>query len=181
MRPDGASWEGEPGEEALRGAVVVGVSLESGSSQALRWAWEEAQLRQVALRAVTAWRLPLPSPGPSPRPGAAPELPQELQAEAQRALEQLVRRSIGEQPSVLVEAIHGRITKVLAAVAEGASMVVLGPPHPGRAAPLVGAGRASRIAAEVECPVVMIPPPRRGRAPEGAERVAARAGTAEGS
>ncbi len=137
--------------------IVVGISRESGSVTALTWAWQEAQLRQVPLIAVTAWRPPLPSPGPSPRPALAPVSADEVRQQVEEQLNRLVHRVLGSQPQVTTQALKGGTTGVLIKAAAGAQLLVLGPSQPNRAAGLVTGRRVHRITTTVACPVVVMP------------------------
>ncbi len=137
--------------------VVVGISRESGSVTALTWAWHEAQLRQVPLVAVTAWRPPLPSPGPSPRPGVTPMSSEEVHREVSEDLDRLIHRVLGTHPEIKTMVIKGGTTSALIKAAVGAQLLVLGPPQPNRAAGLVTGRRVHRLTTTVACPVVVMP------------------------
>ncbi len=137
--------------------MVVGVSPETGSRTALTWAWEEARMRGVDLLAVSAWRPTLPSPGPSPRPSFAPLLPDELQARTLAHLRQVLEEVLGTDPRLQFEAMRGTVTQVLAKAAADAQLLVLGPPHPSRAAGLLAGGIMLRLTPRVRCPIVVMP------------------------
>ncbi|MHB1499850.1 MAG: universal stress protein [Candidatus Dormibacteria bacterium] len=152
---------GNPSEARARDRrpVVVGISRETGSTGALLWAWEEARLRKVPLLAVTAWRPALPSPGPAPRPSFAPSSVDEVHQQADEHLRRLVEAAVGTGPGISTQAIKGGTTSVLTQAAAGAQLLVLGPPHPNRAAGLVSGRRVLRLTTRVACPVVVMPAP----------------------
>jgi len=148
----------DPQAAAAGRAIVVGVSLTSGSPTALRWAFREATARHVPLQAVTAWQPPIAPPGPVPRPSAFPPLlPAEIQARTEAALAQAVAQAIGNVGAVTCTAIRGGMTEVLLRVSGQAQMLVLGPPHPHIADTLLQRRRFNDIMQRASCPLVIMP------------------------
>ncbi len=142
----------------VRGHIVVGVSPTTGSQAALRRAAEEAHLRGLDLRAITAWTLPVSSGSPGIRPPAIePRTPAEWQAEVERGLAAAVRQALGDAGEVTCLAVRGATAKVLLAAAERAQMLVLGPPHPHGAETVLPWARPSRLISMARCPVLIVP------------------------
>ena len=74
--------EGNSGGEREVGVIVVGVDHSEGAKEALRFAFEEAQLRQATLRAVHAWQFGyIGAPGIE---GSVPVLGAELERASRR-------------------------------------------------------------------------------------------------
>jgi nucleotide-binding universal stress UspA family protein len=136
--------------------IVVGVTADTGSSGALRWAAEEAQQRDAQLRAVMAWR-PSPLPGGAPgRPPAQEIVDVDLQQVAQETLDELVRDTLGDDHGVECRAVEGRPGSVLLREAEDADLLVVDSP---RAAKRYSGARrlAPRLIFRAPCPVVVMP------------------------
>lgn len=139
-------------------AVVVGVSLTTGSPTALRWAMEAARARHAPLRAVTAWRPPLAPPGPAPRPVAFPPiLPTEIQIRTEAALARAVRNAVGDDRCITCTAVRGNTITVLVAASSEAQLLVLGPLQSGLADALLEPRRFIQILHRAACPVVIMP------------------------
>ncbi len=141
------------------GAVVVGVSPTTGSPAALRWAAREARLRTVPLRAVMAWRPPRPPAAPGGRPPSATTITSadEPEAEARAQLGEFLTSALGPQADVTATVVRGTAVKALLTAAEGAELLVIGEPRPGR----LGSVRSSLVAPQLVlragCPVVVMP------------------------
>ncbi|MHB8332976.1 MAG: universal stress protein [Candidatus Dormibacteria bacterium] len=147
-----------PLDASARGYVVVGVSPTTGSRAALRRAAEEARLRGFDLRAITAWSPPVPSGPPGIRPPAIePRTPEEWQAEVEEGLTAAVRQALGDASDVTCLAVRGATSKVLLAAAEGAQMLVLGPPHLHGSEALLARVRPLRLISTARCPVLIVP------------------------
>jgi nucleotide-binding universal stress UspA family protein len=141
------------------GPIVVGVSPNTGSPAALRWAAEEAALRGTKLRAVLAWRPPRAPAAPGGRPPATvvSTASTDHAAVAEEALRGYVAKALGSDDAVECRAVKGNAVSALLAAAADAQLVVVGEPRPGR----VAAVRASLVApvliAQAKCPVVAMP------------------------
>jgi hypothetical protein len=141
-------------------SVVVGVSPTTGSPTALRWAAEEARLRNVRMHAVMAWRTPLPAaPGGRPPLGSS-SVPAggNYAAEAERILREYVDAALGPGADVDSTVVKGSAVNALLSAAEGADLLVVGEPNVGR----IPAERMARLVApqvvlKASCPVVVMP------------------------
>ena len=110
-----------------QGQVVLGVRDPSSQPAALRFAFDEAQLRGAALHAILAWQLFLPTMRltGTERPGAEAG---EVTAEATRWLAGQLAPWRQEYPGVPVtqDVVHGQPGRVLAGASARAQLVVLG-------------------------------------------------------
>lgn len=139
--------------------VVVGVSPMSGSPHALRWAVEEARLREVPVRAVLAWRVPAPSVAPAGRPPGGGTMPAggNYRAAAEIALREHVRTAVGNDAQVECVVARGNPVNALLSHADGADLIVVGDPGAGRMANMRAGMAAPRLLARATCPVVVVP------------------------
>ena len=107
--------------------VVVGIRDTQDCDAALRFAFEEAEMRQASLLAVYAWQTPFPPARPGP--GDAP-VPQShaIEARSAEALAELLATWQAKYPDVAVEqdVVHGHPGHVLATFSSRANLVVLG-------------------------------------------------------
>ncbi|MES4891578.1 universal stress protein [Streptomyces sp. NPDC096012] len=106
-----------------RGRIVLGVGEKRAGSAAVRFAVEEALLREVPLEAVRAWRRPLHEPGAHPLLVGEPAHHQE-----QRAAE-LVEEALRDIPAGLQvhrRTIEGFARDALLAVSREADLLVVG-------------------------------------------------------
>jgi nucleotide-binding universal stress UspA family protein len=140
--------------------IVVGVDGSDASKDALRWALEEARLRQARLHVVHAWEPPPPVPDLAPAPSPALELVELLPA-LQEAAEQLVARVVdevaGDDPGVEIEAVavEGPATFVLADAAENAQLLVVGSRGRGGFARLLLGSVSQALAHHSPCPLLI--------------------------
>ncbi len=145
-------------DASARGYIVVGVSPTTGSQSALRRAAEEASLRGLELRAITAWSPPVSSGPPGIRPPAIePRTPGEWQAEVEEGLATAVRQALGDAGDITCLAVRGATSKVLLAAAEGAQMLVLGSPRPHGSQAMLARVRPLRLISMARCPVLIVP------------------------
>ncbi|NUR93497.1 MAG: universal stress protein [Nonomuraea sp.] len=103
-----------------RGEIVAGVDGSECARHALEFAFREAELRGVRLRAVEAWAWPRPTGFEPADPGA--------EREAQAALTEWLAGVREQHPGVEVveEAAHGHPVEVLREAATGADLLVVG-------------------------------------------------------
>jgi nucleotide-binding universal stress UspA family protein len=141
------------------GVIVVGVDHSEGATAALRFALEEAKLRQAKLRAVHAWRLGyIGAPGLE---GAYPILGgdrQELRKVAETALDATLREAIHETGGVEIErhVVAGTPASVLVEESRDAELLVVGSRgHGGIAGLLLGSG-SQQCAHHAASPVVIV-------------------------
>ena len=109
--------------------IVVGVDGSEPSQHALRWAVEEARLRQARIVAVHAWELPVMPVElmPAPHPNFVALLA-EMKDAAEKLVEETVAKVVGDDATVVVEptAIEWPAASVLIDAASGADLLVLG-------------------------------------------------------
>jgi nucleotide-binding universal stress UspA family protein len=143
--------------------IVVGSDGSDASTDALRWAAEEAKLRAVPLVVVHAWSFvpaqPIGDPGMLAVP--AGDLPGQLEAEREQAeavLEAAVSAARAAAPEVEVEQklVEGDAANALVAESGSAELVVVGSHgRSGFKAALLGS--VSRHAVDhASCPVVVV-------------------------
>ena len=143
--------------------IVVGVDESENSKAALRWAIDEARLRNVPVIAVHAWEAPIVPPmmdvGPVP-PGPMLDLPEVLQ-EVRKAAEELAERLVaevaGDTSGVDVRplAVEGRPASALVETAKGADLLVVGSRGLGGFKELVLGSVSHQVASHAPCPVVI--------------------------
>ena len=139
--------------------IVVGVSPITGSPQALRWAAEEARLRNVPVRAVLAWRMPSPAAAPAGRPpgGAGASTDGNYLAAAELALREHVRSALGDDSGVECVVTRGRVVNGLLAHAEDADLIVIGETEENRMSNVRAGMATPRLLGRAKCPVVVMP------------------------
>lgn len=147
-------------ESVWQGAVVVGVSMRSGSPAALRWGLAEARRRGVTMVALTAFRPATTAstikPTPSRGVGAS-----DIMGHAKLGdLRQVVRRALGpnaeKAEDVELAAVRGGRSEVLVRTSQQACLLVVDSssviPEP---------IFASALLRNAQCPVVVMPRPVR--------------------
>lgn len=139
--------------------IVVGVDHSEGAKAALRFALEEAKLRQATLRVVHAWRYAyIGSTGfESSYPAVGGDVT-ELRDAAERDLDATLQEAIPETGTVEVER---RVVKNAPAVAlvdesRGADLVVVGSRGHGGFAGLLLGSVSQQVAHHAACPVVIV-------------------------
>ncbi|HEU5206353.1 MAG TPA: universal stress protein [Gaiellaceae bacterium] len=151
----------------MSGTIVVGVDGSDASSDALRWAAEEARLRSSSLVAVHAWSFVPPQPIGDPGMLAMPagDLPGQLDAESEAArisLDNAVAGILGADAGVEVERklVEGDAGEVLVAESKEAELVVVGS-HGRSGFKAAILGSVSRhVVDHAACPVVVVKTPR---------------------
>jgi nucleotide-binding universal stress UspA family protein len=140
-------------------AIVVGVDHSEGAKAAVRFALEEAKLRQVPLRVVHPWQYGnINAPdleGSFPVVGADLK---EVRDAAERALENTLREAHVETDSVEIErrVVEGRPASVLVDESRDADLLVVGSRgHGGVAGRLLGSV-SQQVAPHASCPVVIV-------------------------
>jgi nucleotide-binding universal stress UspA family protein len=143
------------------GVIIVGVDHSAGAEEALRFAFEEAQLRRATLRAVHAWQFGyIGAPGIE---GSVPVLGAELsehRAAADAALDATVRETIPDPGGVTIErrVVEGAAAAVLVEESRGADLLVVGSRGHGGFAQLLLGSVSQQCAHHAECPVVIVRP-----------------------
>jgi nucleotide-binding universal stress UspA family protein len=143
--------------------IVVGVDGSEGSRAALRWAAEEAELRDADLEAVMARMPPLPmalyGPGSTPIPTTtAPLDPQARARMSEQALQQILRDVLGAQlPSRLTWGFEeGHPVGVLLARSRDADLLVVGARGGGGFAGLLTGSVSEQCVRHATCSVVVV-------------------------
>jgi nucleotide-binding universal stress UspA family protein len=136
--------------------IVVGVDGSAESKEGLRWALEEARLREASVRAVHAWHDPyLLTPGYGPpedfEAGA-------LRAKAEKFLGSAVAEVTGDKADVDVELFvaEGPAGSVLVEQAKDADMLVVGSRGHGGFVGLLLGSVSQQCAQHAPCPVLIV-------------------------
>jgi nucleotide-binding universal stress UspA family protein len=137
------------------GAIVVGVDGSSCAREALRFALEEARLRNEALRVVTAWHVPpMAYSG-----GFAPIVDsREYEEYAETVGRQALAALREESDGVDVECVtkEGQAAQVLLEQAQGADLLVVGSRGRGGFVGLLLGSVSQQVAHHASCPVVIV-------------------------
>ena len=143
----------------MGGVIVVGVDQSAGARQALRFALEEAQLRQAKLRAVHAWQTGyIGVPGiEGSLPAIGPEL-EEFRRAAEIILDATLQEVAAEAGDVEIErrVDQGAPAAILVAESRSADMLVVGSRGHGGFAQLLLGSVSQQCAQHAECPVVIV-------------------------
>ena len=140
-------------------SVVVGVDHSDGAKAALAFAYEEARLRGVRLRAVHAWQFGYI--GSTGLEGFVPPIGgdiDERRAAAEAALEDTLRRTLGDADDVTIErrTVEGTPAAVLIEESRGADLLVIGSRGHGGFAQLLLGSVSQQCAHHAECPVAIV-------------------------
>ncbi len=139
--------------------IAVGVDHSEGAKAALRFAFEEAKLRQATLRVVHAWQYGYI--GATGFEGAVPAVGgdiNELRNAAETDLEQTLRESVPETDTVEIErrVVEGRPAAVLVDESQGADLLVVGSRGHGGFTGLLLGSVSQQCAHHAACPVVIV-------------------------
>jgi nucleotide-binding universal stress UspA family protein len=139
--------------------IVVGVDHSEGAKAALRFALEEATLRQATLRVVHAWQYAYI--GATGLEGTYPALGGDIKEHrdaAEKDLDATLRESIPETGTVEVERrlVEDRPAAALVDESRGADMIVVGSRGHGGFAGLLLGSVSQQVAHHAACPVVIV-------------------------
>ena len=142
------------------GVIVVGVDGSETSRAALRFAFEEAALRDATLRTVHAWQFSYP--GTWRLGGGYPVSGLDLDSvrkAADAALEAIVAEVIPDRGEVEVvrRAVEGASGDVLVDESQDAELLVVGSRGLGGFAGILLGSVSQQCAHQAACPVVIIP------------------------
>jgi nucleotide-binding universal stress UspA family protein len=143
------------------GSIVVGIDGTEHASAALRWAAEEAALRQATLVAVHAWTfMPVTTPADS---GLVPmawtesmEVLDASRAAAERIAGDQVRAVLGEEHDAVVKVVEGGPATALVEAAADADLLVVGNQGRGNLASALLGSTSAEVADAAPCPVVIV-------------------------
>jgi nucleotide-binding universal stress UspA family protein len=148
------------------GVIVVGVDHSAGAQAALRFALEEARLRQATLRVVHAWQFGyIGATGLEGfLPAAGGEL-EDFRQSAEAALDETLRDVGVDEDGVAIErrVDQGTAAAVLVEESRGAELLVVGSRGHGGFAQLLLGSVSQQCAQHASCPVVIV----RGTAKNG--------------
>ena len=139
--------------------IVVGVDHSEGAKAALRFALEEATLRQATLRVVHAWQYAYI--GATGFEGTFPALGgdiKELRDVAERDLDATLQEAIPETGTIELErrVVEDRPAAALVEESRGADMVVVGSRGHGGFGGLLLGSVSQQVAHHAACPVVIV-------------------------
>ncbi len=140
-------------------SIVVGVDQSDGAKAALRFALEEARLRQATLRAVHAWQFAyLGAPGIE---GSVPHAGGEFEAlrsAAEAVLDATLEEVAVDAKGVKVErrVVQGAPAAVLVKESRDADLLVVGSRGHGGFAQLLLGSVSQQCAHHASCPVVIV-------------------------
>lgn len=140
--------------------IVVGVDDSEGAKAALRFAVEEAKLRQAMLRVVHAWQYGyIGASGLEGAYAAVGADVKELSDAAETALEETLRELKPETDTVEIErrVVEGRASAVLVTESRDAELLVVGSRGHGGFAGLLLGSVSQQCAHHAACPVVIVP------------------------
>jgi nucleotide-binding universal stress UspA family protein len=144
--------------------IVVGYDGSPGSTEALRWATEEARLRGARLEVLHAWMVPLIDAVPPPYVvglGPLGPSPEAMHERARKEAEALVATAAEtlESANVAFEAfaVESRAAKALLDAAAGAALLVVGSRGRGGFAGLLLGSVSQQCAHHAPCPIVIVP------------------------
>ena len=142
---------------------VVGVDGSAASTEALRWAVDEARAHGGGdIRAVLVWSLPYVGLATSmaPEPYALPET-KLIEQEAQQRLTSSIEALGDTSPAVLRgEVIEGQPAGVLRELSHEADLVVVGSRGHGGFSALMLGSVSAQVVRHAHCSVVVIRPPQ---------------------
>jgi nucleotide-binding universal stress UspA family protein len=137
--------------------VVVGIDGSPGSEAALRFALEEARLRELSLRIVCAWEAPATAyVGEAFAPTA--DIFLEAEHDAEVVLRTTLQR-LAPDAAVRAEAVsvEGHPATVLVEQARDAVLLVVGSRGRGAATSLLLGSVSKSVAHHAPCPLVIVP------------------------
>jgi nucleotide-binding universal stress UspA family protein len=139
------------------GIIVVGIDGSENARSALRWAVEEAVIRNATVRAVYAWGYPVML-GPE---GAAAYLdPIESSNQAEKYLATIISEVFPSGAPVAIEQVAemGTGVSVLVSESQHADLVVVGARGHGGFLGLLLGSTAGQVVHHAHCPVVVLRP-----------------------
>ena len=143
----------------MAGMIVVGIDGSVSSVAALRWAAQEARLRDAALLIITAYRFPLAFAGAGAGSSVAAPVEQDEAEQLQRdALTAAEAELVGLDVTTHIAAGEGPGHAVVEA-ARNAQLLVVGSQGLGGVSGFTLGSVSHYCVAHAPCPVVVVPPP----------------------
>ena len=141
--------------------IVVGVDGSDGGAAALQFAAEEAALRKVPLRVVSAWEIPTSVYTAGAAPPLDPETLDAFRLRAEEIAEDAAATVKKLQPSVEVETLSGagQPADVLLAQGAAAELIVVGRRGLGGFKSLLLGSVSQQVVHHASCPVVVVQQP----------------------
>lgn len=145
--------------------IVVGVDHSEQAKEALRFALQEAKLRDAKLRVVHAWQYG--TIGTTGLEGFYPAVGaevKEVRNAAEQALEQTLRESLSDTDSVEIErrVVEGRPAGVLVDESRDADLLIVGSRGHGGFTELLLGSVSQQVSHHALCPVVIVRSKRAG-------------------
>ncbi len=143
---------------STRPRIVVGIDGSDGGQEALRWAYEQATLRDADLEVVVAWDFVAKW-----AVGYNPEWPEDrdhLEHDAITVADKAVSQLLDGRPKppwLTVVAVQGMPAYVLTERARGADLLVVGSRGRGGFAKLLLGSVSNACVHHASCPIVVIP------------------------
>lgn len=142
------------------GRIVVGVDGSNESRRALRWALDEARLRNATLEVVHAWTFAPVATAGGFVPYVTADVVEAIRLEAEKVvpgmLAEVKELTQGIQIDQAVK--EGQAAKILVEAATGADLLVVGSRGHGGFAGLLLGSVSQQCAHHALCPVVIVPP-----------------------
>jgi nucleotide-binding universal stress UspA family protein len=140
--------------------IIVGVDGSEHAARALDWAMAEAELRDVALRVVSAWHVPAAAYG---APGFAPTSDRSVQETFKEVAEDNAKAAVERARAGGINAaaavLQGQPAEVLVEAAADADLLVIGSRGRGGFAGLLLGSVSAQCAHHAPCPLVIVRPP----------------------
>jgi nucleotide-binding universal stress UspA family protein len=137
--------------------IVVGVDHSAGARSALRFALEEARLRQTTLRVVHAWQFEYAGANEGLFPGPMAEF-EDFRQGAEAALAETLKKVVSDADAVTIErrVEQGAPAGVLVEESRTADLLVVGSRGHGGFAQLLLGSVSQQCAQHAFCPVVIV-------------------------
>ena len=149
--------------QGMARSIVVGVDGSEASHEALRWATEEARLRDTRVVAVHVWAFVPPTPigDPGMLPMPAVDFPGQLDAEREAALAELEEALAAAFPAGVPAEVESRLAEgdaaeVLVEEAATAELLVVGSRGRSGIASVLLGSVSRHVVSHAPCPVVVV-------------------------
>jgi nucleotide-binding universal stress UspA family protein len=143
----------------MMGRIVVGIDGSEDALKALRWALDEAKVREASVHLVHSWTFPpMPPLGPDGIPHG------DLLQAAEQVLDDAVAKiGTGHGVEITREIANDPPAQALIRASKDAEMVVIGSRGVGGFTGLLLGSVSHQVASHAVCPVVIVPHDERGR------------------